>query len=114
MSTEERRTAWLCDEMFRRVDISKRDEGRPLLMSLDRDEMRDRLMTAARGTIPIHVIDAWVEQLVQANCEHLARMARLRAEFKAETAALRREIAETEARVRALLAGDAKSSDEPN
>src|ERR1700746_2104306 len=110
MSTEERR-AWLRDEMLRRVDvISKRDEGRPLMMSLDRDEMRDRLMTAARGTISVHAIDAWVEQLVQA----MARMARLRAEFRAETAALRREIAETEARVRALLAGDAKSSDEPN
>jgi hypothetical protein len=58
----------------------------------NRTEMRDAMMRV-RGNAPVYLIDEWVEQLVLAHREHEARMARMRAEFDAEVAAIRREFA---------------------
>jgi hypothetical protein len=68
---------------------------------IDRDELHAVLMRA--GT-PVHVADAWVEELMLAHHEHEARMARMRAEFKARVATMRREFDATLAALRRELA----------
>jgi hypothetical protein len=59
----------------------------------DRNRVRDNLMRAARGAVSVHVIDELVELIALAHHEHEAFMARMRADFNAEVAAIRREFA---------------------
>ena len=110
MSTERR--AWLRDEMLRRAAAIQRARAAAELKNSvepnpgNRDAMRNALLAAAEGSVSVHVVDAIIEQLVLIHGEQAAKIAKLRAELRAETAALRREMAAMERRVIAMVTGE--------